>query len=368
MSYTNFCRKPLAKPRLERFRPAQAGFMPFGSVLASNGYGLRRFRSRASRSRTVATLMHHASFADFLHHPQRCMPLHFDLNCQSQVLISLLSGLTKSWTNFENWATNQKMGWTSGGTTWALVEGQWATSDISQVLAWLQEVQPLPMDAIQLWEDYHFLCFYQNLRNALYISLTRGIRTEDSQKKAQPQNTRDSCLDTEKPEDGDHIPLFNPELIIETLVNPPALSTDEYPKLCRDLALGWIRIHKSNESNPVKQWRWLWNYFSRALWGTWIRSSPPSDPEIIRALEEWEPPVDPVQIFDVLEWLQTSPRTDLISAWERYLYPETRETLRHQLKHRETTKTDLTEWISNHHSSLVDIVQKEWCGFQSKEE
>ncbi|KAJ7807182.1 hypothetical protein B0H14DRAFT_2609898 [Mycena olivaceomarginata] len=64
-------------------------------------------------------------------------------------------------------------------------------------------------------------------------------------------------------------------------------------------------------------------------WGRQIRSSPQSDLELLHELDQYVPhwnifpqhAVEPIEFYDVVQWLKTSPnlRPDLIKRWQSYL-------------------------------------------------
>ncbi|KAJ7910451.1 hypothetical protein B0H13DRAFT_2012085 [Mycena leptocephala] len=98
----------------------------------------------------------------------------------------------------------------------------------------------------------------------------------------------------------------------------------------RDLAYGFLRLMQRIENGdlPKSFWFWLPDYKE---WGQHVRTSPPSDPELIQTLYNFLPAweifsyqdggLEPVEFYDVVQWLKTSPnlQPNLIERWQDYL-------------------------------------------------
>ncbi|KAJ7700167.1 hypothetical protein B0H14DRAFT_3651798 [Mycena olivaceomarginata] len=108
-----------------------------------------------------------------------------------------------------------------------------------------------------------------------------------------------------------------------------------YPEsiVSRDLARGLLRLMRRIEDGelPMIFWsEWLtddheWHCLE---WGRHVRSSPQSNPELLRELDQFVPPWDvfseglePVEFYDVVRWLKTSTdaHVDLIDRWRSHL-------------------------------------------------
>ncbi|KAJ7792994.1 hypothetical protein B0H13DRAFT_1935575, partial [Mycena leptocephala] len=100
----------------------------------------------------------------------------------------------------------------------------------------------------------------------------------------------------------------------------------------RDLACGFLRLMQQigRQDRPMRLWNTLvtWKGTGRA-WGQHVRSSPQRDPELLQKLDQFLPPWDmfswnhlePVEFYDVIQWLKTSPNSppNLIDRWQGYL-------------------------------------------------
>ncbi|KAF7328906.1 NACHT domain-containing protein [Mycena venus] len=158
---------------------------------------LRGLHSVLTHSRSGTIHVHHASFLDFLQDQRRSSSFHFNMDNRMNVARAVLKALSDD----NHWLENpdDPLAWCLGADhviqcitlippsaeLVPLIQGLnpdflWGKdvpygfeNQIQKVLAWLNQVQPVPKDLIRRWEDYNFMFLWDTSHDPVYCKFMK---------------------------------------------------------------------------------------------------------------------------------------------------------------------------------------------------